>query len=231
MVGKMPQQSVTIEKISTVATGTTEVIFKTPQPFLFTAGQYITVTLPSLKHLPIKEQFRDFSIASSPEDSERVAIAFRNSESHFKKELLRGDKTAHILIEGPKGIFTLPEDFGTPVVLVAGGIGITPFLSMIRHIRTVKIPLIMPALFYYNRDRESAPYLSELEGYGGSLQIISIFGKMAEKEIAAYLEDHPEKSMWYLCGPRGLINTAREILTRLRVDDLYINSEEFSGYE
>lgn len=225
----MAQQSATIEKVTEIALNTTEVIFKTSQPFAFVAGQYVTITLPALKHLPAKEQFRDFSIASPPEDSGHIGIAVRNSASRFKQELLRPDKAAEVLLDGPKGNFTLPVGQTMPVAFVAGGVGITPFLSMIRHIVLAKLSL-KPTLFYYNRSQETAPYLGELERYGDSIRLVSVFGIMTAKEINRYLAGHPQKSLWYLAGPRGMVKAARAILTTLRVRDDCVKSEEFSGY-
>jgi len=225
-------QSATIEKIITIAPETFEVTLKLSESLPFIAGQYVTVTLSSLKELPTREQFRDFSIASPPEYDGHITIAMRNSKSVFKKQLLTGDKNMEVLIEGPKGIFTLPEEMvvGGKLCFIAGGIGVTVFLSMVRHIVFKKLP-IKPTLFYYNRDRENATYLNELEGYSDSINLVPVFGKMTNLEVENYLETNPEGNIWYLAGPRGLVRTAREILTGLKVDERSIKSEEYSGYE
>ncbi len=221
-------QSATIEKVSTVAKDTTEIIFNITKPFSFIAGQYVTVILPVLRDLPTKDQSHDFSICSAPEE-DSVAIVFRNSDSAFKQELLQTDHVPEIMIEGPKGIFTLPDPYAASVAFVAGGVGISPFLSIIRHLRMEK-SAIRPTLFYYNRDRESAPYLAELEGYADTIDLVSVFGMMTEKEVASYHATHAD-ALWYLAGPRGMVQTAREILATINIDDRVIKSEEFAGYE
>ena len=135
-----------------------------------------------------------------------------------------------VCAEGPKGVFTLPEDLSVPIVFLAGGVGIAPFLSMIRHVANTKA-LARITLFYYNRDRESAAYLDELERYSDFLHLIAVFGDMTPEPIADYVEMLQEPSFWYIAGPRGMVKVAREILTKLSVDERYIKSEEFSGYE
>lgn len=222
--------SLTIVKKAEVAFRTTEIVFKTTRPFAFIAGQYVTITLPGLKNLPPKEQFRDFSIASPPEDGEYISIALRRSESPFKKELLRDDRMPEVIMEGPKGVFILPERLPQPVVFIAGGIGITPFLSIMRHLRAAHIPL-RPTLFFYNKSRETAPYLNELEAPESNANLISNFGPMTEKEVVERLPTLSSDALWYIAGPRGFVRKAREVLTHIKIGECNIKSEEFSGYE
>ncbi|QQR77654.1 MAG: FAD-dependent oxidoreductase [Candidatus Moraniibacteriota bacterium] len=229
----METRMMTLESMSTKAINTTEVILRTSEPFVFTAGQYVTVTLPTLYHLQEREQYREFSLISPPEDTRRLAIVFRNSNSHFKQEILREREVGRdikVSIEGPKGVFTLPKDMSIPIVFLAGGVGIAPFLSMMRHIANAKISANI-TLFYYNRNKESAAYLEELRGCKHLVSFIPIFGDIAPEPIESYVKKYSEQSLWYLAGPRGMVRVAREILTKLAIDDRYIKSEEFSGYE
>lgn len=229
----METRMMTLETLSTKALNTTEVTLSTSEPFVFTAGQYVTVTLPTLYHLQEQEQYRDFSLVSSPEDAYRLAFVFRNSQSHFKQEILRERNAGRVIkvsVEGPKGVFTLPEDLNIPIVFLAGGIGIAPFLSMIRHLANTKASARI-TLLYYNRNRESAAYLDELEGYTGFIDVVPVFGDMTSGPIESYVREHSAQSLWYVAGPRGMVKAAREILTKLSVGDRYIKSEEFSGYE
>lgn len=229
----METRMMTIENVAARALNTTEVILRTSEPFRFTAGQYVTVTLPTLYHLQEREQYREFSLVSPPEDPYRLAMVFRNSESHFKQEILREweiGRDIKVSIEGPKGVFTLPEDMSIPIVFLAGGIGIAPFLSMIRHIANTKIPAHI-TLFYYNHNRESAAYLDELMEYSGFINCIPVFGDVTLDAIASHVKERSGRGLWYVSGPRGMVRAAREILAALSIDDQYIRSEEFSGYE
>ena len=145
-----------------VAQGTTEAVFAfTDGELRFTAGQYVTITAPGLEHLPIEKQFHDFSIASSPTNAKEIRIAFRDSESPFKLAVLNVALGTEFIIEGPKGIFTLPEIADKPIVFIAGGIGITPFHSMLRYAYESKLSYRI-TLFYYNASELRTPYLGEL---------------------------------------------------------------------
>lgn len=226
----MKEQLATIEKVNNVAENTTEVVFKLSEGLYFIAGQYISVTLPTLSALDIREQFRDFSIASDPIDSKNVSIIFRNSESKFKKEILTKGVGLEVLISGPKGVFTLKEESNIPILFIAGGVGVTPFLSIIRNLKSTDNK-IRPTLFYFNRSRESAVYLDELENSKEYVDLHAIMDKVEEKYFVDYFDKYSTKVSCYIAGPAAMTKSIREILSKLEVEDIYIKTEEFTGYE
>lgn len=125
-------------KQRTTAEKTYEVSFNlSGKSFSFIAGQYIRVTVPKLLYDDQKGPSRVFTIASSPNEKNKLAIAFRDSESGFKKTLLELSQGSLVEIEGPFGYFTLPKNTSRPLIFIASGIGITPFLSMIRFVNSV----------------------------------------------------------------------------------------------
>lgn len=219
-----------VEWIAMIAENTFEVVLHiSDQNFKFKAGQYITVTLPNLKQLPIREQFRDFSIASSPNYLPRLSISFRKSESAFKKELLQMKKGDEVIIEGPSGIFTLPDIYEKPIVFIAGGIGIDPFMSMLEFATENNLPHKITVL-YCNRSHESAAYLEKLDSLSKQnplIKIVRIFGPLEEKHIADLPSQNP---LWYIAGPPGMVETARAILLKLGIIETDIKTEEFTGY-
>lgn len=224
------QLTAKVEKIIPVAENTFEVVFHIPNPeFKFKAGQYISVTLPTLKNLPMKEQFRDFSIASSPHKLPKLAISFRASESIFKKTLLKMSPGDEVLITGPSGVFTLPDNFEKSLVFIAGGIGIDPFLSMLEFATKNKLEAKI-TLIYCNKSPASAPYLIELEDItreNSNIKIIKKFGLLEEDDIKVI---NSQDSLWYVAGPPGMVHAARTILTKLGIMDNDIKTEEFTGY-
>lgn len=115
-----------------VADGTVEVAVERPEGFAFHAGQYLQVRVPKLHVRDRKGPSRVFSIVSSPLDEDTFAIAYRDTGSGFKRTLGGLEVGEEVLLEGPHGFCTLPRDLDQRVVLVAGGIGIVPFLSMVR---------------------------------------------------------------------------------------------------
>lgn len=218
-----------VVKINTIAENTVEALIKTDNSFEFIAGQYVTITIPDLKQLPYNEQFRDFTIASAPEDKGYIAIAFRNSHSNFKKFILQNSETKNVVLNGPKGIFTLPGDESIPVVFLAAGIGITSFRSMIRHLYLTH-SVVKPTLFFYNHNRESAPYIDELETYSDSVNMSVFYENISTKELEVYLNSYNGVNQWYITGPRQFVNNSRQLLSKLHVEEKYILSEEYSGY-
>ena len=219
-----------VESTKLVAENTYETTFYIPDTkFNFEAGQYITVTLPNLKHLEVREQFRDFSVASSPNKLPYLSIVFRGSGSAFKKDLLGLVKGSEVIVEGPAGIFTLPQDFKRQLVFIAGGVGIAPFHSIIGFISENKLPYEI-TLIYCNRSTESSAYLADLEETSKqipSVTLIKVFGLLEEKNIVKLTN---QNQIWYIAGPSGMVKTARKILEGLDIMDINIRTEEFTGY-
>lgn len=213
-----------------IATNTTAVQFHLNESFSFSPGHYVTITISQLSHLPMREQFRDFSITSSPDELPILTITFRNSDSAFKRALLSMSEGQLVSVQGNKGLFTLPDSIdGKKLCFIAGGVGITPFISMIRYMSHHNVP-VKPVVFYFNRDRESAPYLSELEGYGSQITLVNTFGLLDERPFVAHTAE-TDGALWYIAGPPGMVMAAREVLAKQNVDESHIKTEEFTGYE
>lgn len=224
------QLTATLDNVFPIAENTFEAVFTIPNPeFKFRAGQYVSVTLPRLKDLPVREQFRDFSIASSPDRLPQLAISFRASESLFKKTLITMKPGDSVLISGPSGIFTLPEDSSRTLAFIAGGIGIDPFFSMIQFVAEHKLPHRI-TLIYCNRSAASAAYLADLENVVKeypNIRMVTKFGPLEEKDIREVMAPG---SLWYVAGPPGMVHAARVILNKTGIIDSDIKTEEFSGY-
>ncbi len=214
-----------------LAKNTNEISFKRPKNFSFKAGQYIQVALNELLYPDYKGNFRVFSIASSPLDKEKISIAFRNTESGFKKTLLSLPEKSYINFQGPYGFYTFPQNLKKTLVFMVGGIGITPCLSMIRFAseRGFNFPII---LFYFNKNQENIAYLQELqkiEANNKNFIFINKIGAPSEVFIRQHIEGF-QNLIWYLSGPGLMIDYVKNILFSLGVDNFKIYCEEFSGY-
>src|SRR5437867_2442486 len=130
------------------------------QSFAFTPGQYLRITQGAPLYRDEKGNSRSFSIASSPDDP-LLLIATRLTGSAFKRSLSEISLGTRVDVQGPMGSFLLPRDATRPLVLIAGGIGITPFRSMIKTVTEQKMPHRL-TLIYSNRTPQDAPFLAEL---------------------------------------------------------------------
>lgn len=196
--------------------------------FKFTPGQYVSITLPGLEHLDIREQFRDFSICSSPHDKDFFAISTRLSSSTFKDRLVRLPVKSEVIVEGPAGVFTLPKTKNQKIIFIAGGIGVTPFRSMLRWVKYKKLGLNIQ-LLYFNHSPKQAAYVDELLTLK-EFSVYPIYKPLSFDALSAHLNKN-FNTLWYIAGPPPMTAKARQILNKAGVNDKSIKSEDFSGYE
>lgn len=234
MIERPQIREFTLKSKREVAQGTTEVSFDVgDKDFAFIAGQYIRLTIPSLSSDVPKGNTRDFTIASSPEIKDTVVIAFRNSESAFKKALVDAPLGTPVKIQGPLGAFLLPDDATVPVVYIAGGIGVTPALSMIRFIsdRGVGQPI---QVVYGNSSPERAAYIEEMRAISKNHPNIKLIEKIGEIDTQFIFEivEYTSSTLWYLCGaPEMTISLSQKITEDLGVRAENIRTEEYPGYK
>ncbi|APX26181.1 MULTISPECIES: ferredoxin--NADP reductase [Salipiger] len=223
-----------------VARGTLAVHLKKPEGFAFNAGQAVYVTLPSLEEEDGKGRVRTFSIASAPDDTD-LAIATRLTDSAFKRSLASLPAGSAIEIEGPYGDLTLHDETARRVVFLAGGIGITPFRSMIRD-AVRHAPTRDTYLFYSNRNPADAAFLSEFEQASANnpgLKLVATMtdapdwqgdrGFITREMIERYVGDITSP-VFYLAGPSAMVAAMATLLTKAGVGPENIRAEEFTGY-
>ncbi|HQR52561.1 MAG TPA: FAD-dependent oxidoreductase, partial [Burkholderiales bacterium] len=144
-----------------VAEGTMAFHFEKPAAFSFKAGQAIDVILPKPPGGDVQGARHTFSIVTAPFESDLV-IATRMRDSAFKRALKSLAMGSAVGIEGPFGSLTLHRDPARPAVFIAGGIGITPFVSMLRQAAKNGLPRKL-LLLYSNRRPKDAAFLAELQ--------------------------------------------------------------------
>lgn len=212
--------TVTVQGFANIAKNTVELCLNTPAAFTFQAGQYVSLTIPSLANLPGTEGFHDFSIASMPSEKGVVRIAFRKSNSTFKQALLQLEQGDKLQLEGPSGVFTFPND--QLLVAIAGGIGVTAFSGAVTAGRRFD-------LLYYNHRPETAAYLTDLQQRLNG-QLHAYFDTPSLEQLSQQLAGG-QRPLWYVAGPPGFVSKLRALLKTLLVDDVLIRTEEFTGYD
>jgi propane monooxygenase reductase subunit len=184
-----------------------------------------------------------YSIASAPEESAQfgwleflIKVEASGRWGRQFDEIRRGMRIA---IRGPYGSFTFPE---TPrerhFLFVAGGAGIAPIRSMIRHIVLSRLPGRM-RLFYSARTPQDFPYLPELRRMArcGQLDLLLTAtrdadsswrgerGRIAATRLASLI-DRPD-TLCFVCGPSAMVTDIPLMLTQLGIDKHRIRGEEW----
>ena len=148
-----------------VAEGTMAFWFDTSgSNFTFEAGQNADFTLIDPSKTDAEGNTRAFSFASSPRHRDSFMIATRMRKTAFKDNLRSIALGTKLKVEGPNGNMVLHEDSSRPAVLLAAGIGITPFRSMLEWATEQKLAHRF-ILFYSNRTRALTAFLDDLEAW------------------------------------------------------------------
>ena len=179
---------------------------------------------------------RPYSVISSPANKTYLEIAFRVA-GNFTQKLAKLNAGDRIGINGPFGVFTLDEN-DKDVVMLAGGIGITPFVSMLRYATEKNLPNRF-LLLYSNRlasDISLRPELLELEKQSKNVKCVFTItretaagfehGRIDESFLKKYSALGPEKT-YYVCGSHNFITGIIELLEKLGVDRKKIKKEDF----
>ncbi len=227
-----------------IAAGTKAFHFTKPAGFEFRAGQSIDLTLVDPPETDAEGNTRAFSLASAPFDAD-LMIATRMRDTAFKRVLGRAGPGLTVKIEGPSGSFTLHKNTAKPAVFLAGGIGITPFLSIVRQAARDNLAHQL-YLFYSNRRPEDAAFLDVLQKATEQNSRFRLIASMTEMEhssrpwdgeigfidqamVSRYLPSL-QGPIYYLAGPPAMVAAMRQMLVKASVDEDDIRTEEFSGY-
>lgn len=228
----------------TIAEGTTAFHFAKPEGFEWKAGQSIDLTLVDPSETDAEGNTRAFSIASAPYETD-IVIATRMRDTAFKRVLKNAEPGFPVEIAGPFGSFTLHQKESRPAIMLVGGIGITPFLSMIQDATEKKLPHKI-FIFYSNRRPEDTAFLAQLGKLQAANQNFAFIPTMTDMEKSAkawegekgyisreMIERHvPDRTdaVYYSAGPAPMVAAMRKTLAEMGVSDDDIRTEEFSGY-
>ena len=190
---------------------------------------------------------RYFTLASSPTEAEtHLGVKFPNPSSSFKRDLL-GLQPGSTLVAGQlAGDFTLPRDQSKKLVFMAGGIGVTPFRSMLKYLsdRGEKRDIV---LMYSNQTRAEIAYKEIFEeaerqiglktiyaltntheapsDLNGPVHLRRIDADMVQQEIPDYLQ-----RLFYVSGTHAMTDALTQMLRGLGVPRAQIKTDFFPGF-
>jgi len=227
-----------------IAEGTMAFYFQRPANWAFKAGQYLDMTLLDPQETDIEGNIRSFSVASAPHE-ETLMVATRMRDTAFKRVLRTMPLGTAVKIEGPSGDLILHNDSTRSAVFMAGGIGITPFRSIIVQAEREKLPHRID-VFYSNRRPEDAAFLAELQRLETRNPRYKLIANMTEMRkshriwngesglinqemLKRHLKD-AVSPVYYIAGPPAMVKGLHELLNRIGIGDNDIRAEEFGGY-
>jgi ferredoxin-NADP reductase len=233
-----------------IAAGTSSFLMSRPASFDYESGQTIDLTLIDPKEMDAEGPVRTFSLVSAPHEPE-LMVATRMRDSAFKRILKNAQPGMELAWDGPYGSFLLHKNAAKPAVMLAGGIGITPFMSIVKTAAHDHLPHDIYQ-FHSNHTPEDAPFLNELITFDKANSNIHYIPSMSDMDKSSrighasqpwdgergiidtsMIERHVSdlsRPIYYMAGPPGFVTAMRKMLVEAKVDEDNIRFEEFPGY-
>ncbi|EAR24990.1 hypothetical protein A20C1_06901 [marine actinobacterium PHSC20C1] len=224
-----------------LAPGTWELTFAPHRSISFRAGQYTELSIPHAK-ADFRGARRYFTISSAPDAGGMIAITFTEAarSSSFKSALLALPRGSQVNATGIWGDFVLPRDTSAPLLLVAGGIGVTPFASQIAHAhREAEGRDIV--VVYASSQIGQLPFADLLAQAGVRVVVFGpqsstplpagwehgSEGRVTGATLSRHIPDLSDRRV-YLSGPPALVNDLKSALRKYGARR--IHTDYFSGY-
>jgi ferredoxin-NADP reductase len=218
---------------------TDEYVFESKRPLNFEAGQFIEMTLPH----PRKDWRgirRSFSVTSVPGTTElAIGVKFYEPSSSFKQALRKLQPGAELTATGISGDFTLPKDQTQPLLFVAGGIGITPFISHLQYLQQTGQRRNITLIYAVTNPDELA--YSDVLHYAECKVVVVCKESLSlpkgwrhskqtavTADVFSELDDDVTVRQAFISGPPGMVRSTRTELRRLGV--AHIKTDYFTGY-
>jgi ferredoxin-NADP reductase/nitrite reductase/ring-hydroxylating ferredoxin subunit len=223
----------------------------------YSAGQFAFFDIGGVYNDP-EGPIRHFTITSSPTE-DFIMISTRIRDTPYKKRLSSlEENTTIVKVRGPEGKFTLHEDYSRSAVFLSGGIGVTPFRSMIKYATDKQLPVKI-IMFDSNRNQNNILYKKEFDECARMNKNLKVVYSITEEEggeeqpaqtsspsiawngergridkamLTRYLSDKDIKdSIFYICGPPGMVKAMQNLIqNELQIQKENIKTEEFTGY-
>jgi ferredoxin-NADP reductase len=212
--------------------------------FEFRAGQHVDLVFANPQQGTENDNFRTFSLASSPQEKKSIMIATRMRKTIFKSALQAAALGTKFVVSRSRGSFTLHKDVTRPAVFLAGGIGIAPVRSILQHVAQERLERKL-FLFYSNRETDDAAFMEELESLGAQNHNFIFVPTITGHSTMAwpYEKGHINCEMlkryllgftgpvYYIAGPSGMVTAMTSLLNSSGVSEDDMKTEEFGDYQ
>ena len=210
----------------------------------FVSGQYYEMTLPH-QDMDERGEARVFTISSSPTDLEFITITTRIIQSTFKMRLNNLKPKETVQFGGPWDDLNFDETDRSPHVFLAGGIGLTPYHSIVKYVQDKRLDTQM-ILFVSWRSSAEVIFDEFFRNANNHLEYFTYvptltdetpdrkdwdgeLGRIDESMIKKYVQD-VSTSKYYFSGPPAMVNSLKKTVSDLGVQKDKIIFEEFEGY-
>ncbi|CAN5116959.1 FAD-dependent oxidoreductase [soil metagenome] len=213
--------------------------FKPAQPYRYTSGQFIELTL-SGHHEDGKPAKRWFTLSSTPLDALLTITTRVGTDQHsvFKRALNNLASGAEVDISEPMGDFVLPKFIQTPLIFIAGGIGVTPFRSMLEWLALTSEQRPIRMLYSVKKEED----IIFQDTFDAAKQHVTIVvddpsaawgGERGHltAEMVLGLKQPTDDTLLYISGPEPFVQKLQADLIALGVSRQQIVVDEFQGYE
>lgn len=204
-------------------------LFEKEKDVTWKAGQH---GLFKITHKKIKNSIRPFSIASAPvENVIKITIGIGHHPSDFKKALLKMKQGMKVSMSGPVGSFYL--QYNRPSLLIAGGIGITSFRSMVKQIETEGNGVVEPIHLLYMDSKKPYMFKSEFDEIANNTSIrITYLDRRDDlhQEIDKFIELYRNNSKYFIAGSKSMVDSMITYLQNNNISKRNIKKDVFFGY-
>ena len=204
-------------------------VFKADIKLKWKAGQYLIYSLEH-KNKDLRGKMRFFTISSSPfENYPAITTKIVKASSSFKKALNNLKIGDEILAKGPDGDFVINSK-SKKFIFIAGGIGITPFISIIRQLNFKKN--IINVTLLYSGKTDDLPFKNELEKISKNhkeFRIKYFIDKRVDKKALQKFINI--QNTFYVSGPGPMVEAMQKLLIELGINKENIKEDYFSGYK
>ena len=203
--------------------------------FNFKPGQFVTLDLPI--HEQKNKRWRSYSIASTPDGSNIIELLISYvpdgvGTNYIFNEIKEG---SNFTLRGPHGVFTLPEDLDTDLIMVCTGTGIAPFRSMLHYINNHQLPHKNLHLIFGTRTQADLLYKDEMRDLEKKLLSFTYHPTLSREEwdghtgyvhaIYEALCCDKRPANFLLCGWRAMIDEAKRRILEMGYDRKSIHLE------
>ena len=225
------------------ASNIVDFVFKPSQKLAFQPGQYMELTLAH-SQTDSRGNRRYFTLASSPTENDvLLGIRFYERSSSFKQALYKLSNKTQLIAAQIAGDFTLPANPEQKLVFLAGGIGITPFRSMIKYLLDTQQRRDI-ILIYVNKSADEIVYTDVFNAASTKLGIKTFYtltdtttlprnwrgfvGRIDEPMLLKAVPDYQERT-YYISGPPEMVKTSERVLHIMGVSNAQIKKDFFPG--